>query len=65
MKVSCRIYPVTAGKGLSKMAAIETLLPIFEENNLHTEGEMIPIPIPLCKGHYHTVYLAISPATAI
>ena len=37
------------------------LLPIFEENNLHTEGNTVPIPTPLCKGHYHTVYFSVQP----
>jgi len=59
MKVSCRIYPATSRKGLSKIAAIEKLLPILEENNLYTEGDTIPIPALLCKGHYHTVYLSV------
>ena len=61
MKASCRIYPTTSRKGLSKIAAIEKLLSIFEENNLHPEGDTIPIPTPLCKGHYHTLYSSVQP----
>ena len=35
----------------------------FESTGLNCSSEVIPVPTPLCKYHYHTVYNALQPTT--
>ena len=44
----------------SRVTDPEKLNEIFTENSLQTEGD-IPVPTPLCKQHYYTVYNMVQP----
>lgn len=46
---------------LSKKTDTDKLNTIFAENRLQTEGDIIPIPTPLCKQHYYIVYNWVQP----